>query len=125
MIYATIVKRIVVTTTDIKLQICPGVVPEQLRTPYVDFGKVLRNAYGALTYLQIKLLVPLMEQHRIASYSVPVIFQIAEFETSCSRNTYPVYLSMPHGAFPETFPKNLKISATDTIRRTYKLSLIF
>ena len=99
--------------------------PEQLRTPYVDFEEVLRNAYGALTYLPSKLPVSLLEQHRNASHSVFVIFQTAANETSCSRNTYPVYPSMPYGALPETIQKILKVLATDTIWSTYKLSLLF
>ena len=99
--------------------------PEQLHTPYVDFGKVLRNAYGALTYLSRKFPVSHLEQHRIATQSVLVIFQIAEIETPCSRNTYPACPSMPYGALPETFPKIPQILATDAKRSTYKLSLFF
>ena len=79
---------------------------------------MLRDAYGALTYLPIKLLISLLEQRRIASRSVLVIFQTAENETPHSRDTYPVYASMPYGALPETFPKIPIILATDTTQST-------
>ena len=76
-------------------------------------------------YLPTKLLVLLLEQHRTTSDSVLAIFQIAEIEIPRSRNTYPVYPSMPYGALPETFPKIPKTLATDRIRSTNKISLIF
>ena len=59
-------------------------------------------------YLPIKLLPSLLEQYRIASHSSLVSFQIAEIDTPCSRNTYPVYPTMSYGALPETFQKFLK-----------------
>ena len=61
------------TTTDFKSQFCLGTHPEQLRTQHVDFGKKLRNAYGALTRLPIKLLISPLERHRTASNPVLVI----------------------------------------------------
>ena len=74
-------------------------------------------------YPPTKLLVLLLEQHRITSHSIPVIFQI---EIPCSRNTYPVCpSSMPYVALPQTFPKIPKSLATDTKRSTKKLSLLF
>ena len=93
--------------------------------PDADFGKVLRNGYGTFTYPPTKLLVPLLEQHSIANNSALVIFQIAEIQTTRSRNTYLAYPSMPYGALPETFPEFPRILATDGIRSTYKVSLIF
>ena len=74
--------------------------------------------------LPTKLLVPFLEQHRIASRSVLVFFEKAEIQTPRSRNIYPAYPSVPYGALPEAFPEILKILATDAIRSTYKLSLI-
>ena len=38
--------------------------PEHLGTPYKDFGKVLRNGYGATIYLQAKPLASRLEEHR-------------------------------------------------------------
>ena len=58
--------------------------PEPLRTSYVESAKVLRNSYGATTYLPIKLLVSGLEQHRIANHSLLLIFQITEVETARS-----------------------------------------
>ena len=110
-------------TTDIKSVLVWY--PEQLRTPYMYFGKVLRNAYGALTYPPTKLLVPLPEQHRIASHSVLVTFQIAEVETPCSRIPTLFILVCPTEHFRGHSRKFLKILATGAIRSTYKLSLIF
>ena len=112
--------QIAITTTDTKSQVYFGVHPEQLRIKNVDFGKVLRNGYGTLMYPTKKPLLPLLKQHSTTSKSVRVFFQIAEIKTPRSRNTYPVYPSMSSGALPETFPKILKMVATDTIRRTYK-----
>ena len=85
---------------------------------------MLRNAYGAPTYRPTKLLVSLLEQHRIASNSALEIFQIAEIQTPPSTNTYLLYPSMSSRALPETFLKIPKILATDAIRSTYKLPLI-
>ena len=90
----------------------------------MDFSKVLRNGYGAHKYRPIKLLVSLLEQHRVASNLALEIFQIAEIQTPRSRNTYLVYPSMSSGALPETIPKVPKFVATDAIRWAYKLSLI-
>ena len=84
-----------------------------------------RNPYGALTYLPTKLLVLLLEQHRIPSHSVLVVFRLAEIETPYSRNIYPVYPHVPYGTLPHTLPKIPQILATDTIRSTYKLFLKF
>ena len=125
MIQVTVLNRIAMTTTDIKLQICLGMVPGAATYTIRGFWKSLRNSYGALTYLPTKLLVSLLDQHSIAGHSVLVIFQIAEIETPYSRNTYPVYPSVRYGALPDTFPKIPKILATDTIRSTHKLFLIF
>ena len=113
------------TTRGNILQICLGIDPEQLRIQQVDFGKVLRNDYGAPTYRPTKLLVSLLEQHRIASNLAPEIFQIAEIQTPRSRNTYLVYPSVPYGILPDTFPNFPKTLAKDTIRSTYKLFLMF
>ena len=106
-------------TTDIKSQICLGV------ELYVDCEKVLRNRYGAPTYLPTKLLVSILEQHPISSHSVLVVFQIAENQAPRSRITCLAYPSTPYGALPETFPEIPKILATDAIWSTYKLSLLF
>ena len=98
--------------------------PEQLRIQHVDFGKVLRSGYGTLTYPTTNLLIPFLEEHSLTSNSTLVIFQIAELRTPRSGSTYLVYPSMSSGALPETFRKFPKKVATDTIRSTYKLSLI-
>ena len=124
-IYVIIEGQITMTITDTKSQVHFGVHPEQLRIQNVDFGKVLRNGYGTLMYPPTKPLVPHPEQHSTTSNSVVVILQIAEIKTPRSRNTYLVYPSMSCGALPETFPKIPKMVATDTIRSTHKLSLIF
>ena len=113
------------TTTDIKLQICRGMVPDTTTYTIRGFQKNATNAYRAFTHLPIKLLVSLLQQHRIASHSVPLIFQNAQIETPYSRNTYPASPSMPFGALSETFQKVPKTLATDTVRSTHKLSLIF
>ena len=105
MIYVITQGHIAIKTTDTKSQICFGVHPEQLRIQHVDFGEVLRNAYGAPSYRPTKLLVAFLEQHRIASILVPEILQIAKIQTPPSRNTYRLYPSMASGALPETFPE--------------------
>ena len=64
------------TTTDTKSQIYFGVHPEQLRIQHVDFGKVLRNAAGALTRFSTALLISFLERHQTASNLVPVIFKL-------------------------------------------------
>ena len=108
MVYATILNRIAIATIDIKLQTCLGIVPGTIRTPYVDFEKVLRNAHGALTYLPTKLLVSLLQQHRIASHSVLAISQIAETETPRSRDTCLCILVGPMEHFRRHSQKFLK-----------------
>ena len=95
------------------------------RNNYVLHTWILEKWYGTLTYLHKKLLVSLMEHHRFARFSVLVFFQNAEIETPFSRNTHQVYASMPYGALPETFLNIPKGLATDTIRNTYKLFLVF
>ena len=75
--------------------------PEQLRIQNVDFGKVLRNASGARTRSPTKLRITLLEQHRIMN-AVPVIIQIAEFQTPRSRTTHLMYPSMS----PEHFRRH-------------------
>ena len=71
----------------------------------MDFGKVLRNDYGAPTYRRTKLLVSLLEQNRIASNLALEIFQNAEIQTPPSRNIYLLYPSMSSRALAETFLK--------------------
>ena len=99
--------------------------PEQPRIQHVDCGNVLPSGYGTLTYPAIKPLVQLLEQHSITRNLVPVISQTAKIQTPRSNNTHLVYPSMSSGALPQTFLKFPKMVATDTIRSTYKLSLIF
>ena len=113
------------TTTDIKSSVYLGVHPEQPRIQHVDCGKVLRSGYGTLTYPTTKPLEQLLEQHSLTRNLVLVISQTAEIQTPRSRNTHLVYPSMSSGALLETFLKFSKMVATDTIRSTYKLSLIF
>ena len=45
------------------------------------FGKVLCNAYEALTYLPLEVLVSLLERHRIASQSVLVISNLQKLKS--------------------------------------------
>ena len=92
-------------TTDIKLQICLGVVPGTTTYTIRVSCKGATNAYGAPTYLPTKLLVQLLEQHRIASHLPLVFFQNTEIQTPCSRKTYPMYPSMSYGALPGAFPE--------------------
>ena len=99
--------------------------PEQPRIQHVDCGKVLRSGYGTLSYPTTKPLVQLLEQHSITRNLVLVISQTAKIQTPRSRNTHLVYPSMSSGALPETFLKSPRMVATDTIRSTHKLSLIF
>ena len=124
MICVTILSRIAMTTTDIKLQNCLGMVPGTttytIRVSCKIATERLRSTYIP-THI---LLVSLLEQHRIASHSVLVIAQIAEIQTPRSRNTNLVYRSMSSGALPETFLKIPENLATEVIRITYKLSLI-
>ena len=80
MIYVIIQSQIAMMTTDTELQVGLGAHPDQLRTQQVDFGKVLRNAYGALTRLPIKLLISLLQQHQTANNSVPVILNLQKFK---------------------------------------------
>ena len=103
MIYVITQGQIAMKTTDTNSQTCFGVHPGQLRIQHVDFGKVLRNPYGAPSYRPTKLLVAFLEQHRIASNLVLEIFQMAKIQTPPSRNTYLLYPSMASGAIPETF----------------------
>ena len=122
--YATILSQIAMMITDNKLQLCLGMVPGTTTYTTRGFWKSATEGLRS-TY------VPTQKTHKTpsitsgtaseASHSVVLIFQIAEIETSYSRNTYPVYPSMPYGALPETFPKTPKILATDTTRSTYKL----
>ena len=67
MIYVIIQSQIAMTTKDIKSQVELGAHPEQLRIQHMDFGKVLWNAYGALTRLPTKLLISFLERHQTAS----------------------------------------------------------
>ena len=124
MVYAIIQGQTAMTTTDIKSYVYLGVHPEQPRIQHVDCGKVLRSGYGTFTYPTTKQLVQLLEQHSITRKLVLVISEIAELQTPRSRNTHLVYPSISFGALPETFLKIPKMVATDTIRSTYKLSLI-
>ena len=80
MIYVKFQNQIAMTTTDIKSQVYLGAYPEQLRKPYVNYGKVLRNDYVTPTYPPTKLLVPLLEQHSIASSSVTEILKLQKFK---------------------------------------------
>ena len=64
------------TTTETKSQVYFGVHPEQLRIQNVDFGKVLRNASGALTHFPTTLLISFLERHQTASSLVLVIFKL-------------------------------------------------
>ena len=84
----------------------------------MDFGKKLRNAYGAPTYRPTKLLVSPLEQHRITSILALETFQIAEIQTPRSRNAYLVYTSMSSGALPETFQEIHKVLDTDGYQST-------
>ena len=102
MIYATTQGQIAMTTTDIKSLVCLGMHPEQLRIQNVEFGKVLRNTSGARTRSPTELIITLLQQHRITSNAVLVIFQIAEFQTPRSRTTHLVYPSMPSMPDSET-----------------------
>ena len=82
--------------------------PEQLRIANVDFEKVQRNAYGALTNLATKLPASLLEQHRIASLSILLIFQIAEIDTLCYRISTLCILVCPTEHFRKLSRKFLK-----------------
>ena len=124
MICATILNRIAMTTIVIKMQICLGMVPGTTTYTIRVSSKIATERLRSTYIPTHKLLVSLLEQHRITSNSVVVIFQVAEIQTPRSRNTYLVYHSMSSGAFPETFLKYPKFFATVAIRITYKLSLI-
>ena len=111
------------TATGTESQISFGAHRDQLRIKQVDFGKVLRNAYGALTRLPIKLLILLLEQYQTASNSVLVNFNLQKFKPQVPEIL--AYPSMSSGALLETFSKIPKIVATDTMWSTYKLSHLF
>ena len=80
MIYAITQGQIAMTTTDTKSQVFFGVHPEQLRIQHVDFGKVLRNASGALTRFPTALLISFLERHQTASNLVQVISKLPNFK---------------------------------------------
>ena len=124
-ICATILNRIAMTTTDIKLQICLGMVPGTTAYTIRVSCKIATERLRSTYIPTHKLLVPLLEQHRIASHSALVNFQNAEVQTPRSRITYPMHPSMSYGALPEEFPEIPKILSTDAIRSTYKSSLNF
>ena len=68
------------TTTDTNSQVELGAHPEQLRIQHVDFGKVLRNAYGALTRFPTTLLISFLERHQTASILVLVTLKVKKFK---------------------------------------------
>ena len=117
-IYATILNRLLLTITDIKLLVCLimvlGTTMYSIR-PFVDFRKMLGNDYGATTYVVIRLLVGRRKQHQCWRF-FPKIFLITEVANPRSSNAYPMYTSMPYGALPERSPKKPKNLTTDTIR---------
>ena len=76
MIYVITQDQIVMTTTDTKSQVYFVVQPEQLRIQQVDFGKVLRNASGALTRFSTALQKSFLERHQIASNLVQVFLKL-------------------------------------------------
>ena len=76
MVYVITQGQIAMTTTDTKSQVYFVMHTEQLRKQHVDFGKVLRNASGALTGFPTALLISFLERHQTASNLVPVILEL-------------------------------------------------
>ena len=108
MIYAITQGQTALMTTDIKSSVYLGVHPEPLRIQNVNFGKRLRNTSGAHTRSPTKLLISLVEQYRITSNAVLVIFQTADFQIPRSKITHLVYPNMSPEHFrrhPRNFPK--------------------
>ena len=96
------------TTTDNKSQVCLGAHPEQLRTPHVDFGKVLRNAYGALVRLPMKLPISLLEQHKTANNSARVICKLQKIKAHVPEKPTSRILVCPPEHFRRLSRKFLK-----------------
>ena len=80
MISTTILNRIVMRTTDIKLQICLSMVPGTTTYNLRRIWKSTTEGYGALTYLPKKLLVSLLGKHRITRYLVLAIFNLQKLK---------------------------------------------
>ena len=103
-IYAKILNRIVRTAKVVKFQVCVGTVSGTPTYSIPWFWKGVLNGYALITYLPKKLLLSRLKQHRIVDHSL-LVTSLSEIATQRTRNTYPVYPSMAHGALLETPPK--------------------
>ena len=109
MISTTNLNRIVMTSTDIKLQICLSMVPGTTTYNLRRLWKSTTEGYGALTYLPKKLLVSLLEKHRLTSFLVLAIFKLQKLKPHVPATPTLCILVCPTEHFQRHSHKFLKL----------------
>ena len=98
---------------------------KRIRTLSRNPGKVLRNWYGANTYIFLE--APNISSRANTGYQPRILdnfwlLHILKFPYF--NNCFLIHPSKLYGAFPETTPRNTQFLIPETIRNNYKLCLV-
>ena len=105
--------------------ICPSIFRERVRTLSGNSEKVLRNWYGANTYIFVEAPNNSSWTNTECQLVIPDNYWLLHIlKFPYSNDCFLIPFSMVYGASPETTPRNTQRLIPETIRNTYKLCFV-